>query len=357
MDTTLILGKGALTVLAICSAFLLSPLAINDAYPQNTGSSGKEVVDAVCAECHRTGENNAPKIGDESAWAELAQRGLTALTQSALRGIRDMPAHGGDLTLSDFEIAQAITFMVNQSGGEWIEPVAPQEMHTADREASGIVQDYCADCHETGVDGAPEIGDLDAWIPRIKRARGFDALVRSAIHGHGAMPARGGVADLTDSEIRTAILYMYNPDYASGDATVDEIPKISGQNYRFVAGMEIILGIMAADSIRSQYPEGSPERSMHEGAPEFDGFYHINISILDAKSGELIENAKVKATVKGPVGRSTRILKPMTVSNTMSYGNYFRMPDSGMYTITIQIRRPGALQPTVAEFNHEHSEG
>jgi cytochrome c5 len=38
-----------------------------------------------------------------------------------------------------------------------------------------------------------------------------DGTVRSAIHGHGNMPARGGMADLTDPEVRAAILYMFNP--------------------------------------------------------------------------------------------------------------------------------------------------
>jgi cytochrome c5 len=35
--------------------------------------------------------------------------------------------------------------------------------------------------------------------------------VRSAISGHGGMPPRGDKADLTDGEIRAAILYMFNP--------------------------------------------------------------------------------------------------------------------------------------------------
>ena len=63
-------------------------------------------------------------------------------------------------------------------------------------------------CHETGVNGAPKIGDRAAWIPRVKQ--GLDVVVRSAIKGHGAMPPRGGMADLTDTEIRSAVIYMMN---------------------------------------------------------------------------------------------------------------------------------------------------
>jgi hypothetical protein len=33
-------------------------------------------------------------------------------------------------------------------------------------------------------------------------------VVALAVHGHGAMPPRGGMADLTDAEIRSAIAYM-----------------------------------------------------------------------------------------------------------------------------------------------------
>ena len=64
-------------------------------------------------------------------------------------------------------------------------------------------------CHETGKGGAPKIGDQAAWVPRLKP--GLDVVVRSAINGHGGMPARGGMANLTDAEMRSAIVYMFNP--------------------------------------------------------------------------------------------------------------------------------------------------
>ncbi|HVO88402.1 MAG TPA: c-type cytochrome [Casimicrobiaceae bacterium] len=77
----------------------------------------------------------------------------------------------------------------------------------ADRTGEQVVKARCIECHGTGKNGAPRIGDKQAWIPRMKN--GFDVVVRSAIKGHGAMPPRGGMADLTDGEIRSAIAYMF----------------------------------------------------------------------------------------------------------------------------------------------------
>jgi cytochrome c5 len=165
-------------------------------------------VDASCTSCHAGGANGAPRIGDKQAWSKRASRGLSSLTKSALEGIRKMPAHGGNPTLSDVEIQRAITYMVNQSGGHWAEPISTTKP-VKERSGEQIVKAQCYKCHETGKGGAPKIGDQAAWIPRLKP--GLDVVVRSAINGHGGMPARGGMANLTDAELRSAVVYMFNP--------------------------------------------------------------------------------------------------------------------------------------------------
>ena len=174
---------------------------------QTAERSGKEVVESLCISCHGTGAGGAPKIGDKKAWSARAAKGLTGLSQNALKGIRQMPPHGGNPSLTDTEIERAITYMVNQSGGHWTEPVS-RIAAAPERTGKEIVETQCIKCHGTGVNGAPKIGDREAWRPRVKQ--GLDVVVRSAIHGHGAMPPRGGMADLTDAEIRRAIIYMFN---------------------------------------------------------------------------------------------------------------------------------------------------
>lgn len=183
-------------------------LAAGAAHAASMDRTGKEIVEAQCASCHARGMKGAPRIGDRQAWTPLAARGLTGLTASAIQGVRQMPAHGGDLKLSDVEVERAIVYMVNQSGTPWIEPVNPARP-AGERAAELVVQEQCAQCHAAGRNGAPKIGDRAAWIPRLNT--GLDNTVRSAINGHGGMPPRGGKANLTDAEIRAAIVYMFNP--------------------------------------------------------------------------------------------------------------------------------------------------
>ena len=192
----------ALIALTVSMQFLSQ-----QACAQGGERGGKEVVDAVCAACHASGTNGAPKIGDQNAWSKRAARGLSSLTQSALKGIRKMPAHGGNAAVTDLEISRAVTYMVNQSGGHWTEPIS-KKSPPKERSGEQIVRAQCAKCHQNGDGGAPKIGDRQAWIGRA--SQGLDAVVRSAIKGHGGMPARGGMPDLSDAEMRKATVYMLN---------------------------------------------------------------------------------------------------------------------------------------------------
>lgn len=169
--------------------------------------TGKEVVDSLCISCHGTGAAGAPKVGDSKAWQQRSAKGLSGLSKSVMAGVGQMPPHGGNMQLTDIELERAITYMVNQSGGHWTEPVSRMSP-TPPRGGKQIVDAQCVKCHGSGAGGAPRIGDRAAWTPRVQQ--GLDTVIASAIHGHGAMPARGGMADLTDVELRGAIVYMMN---------------------------------------------------------------------------------------------------------------------------------------------------
>lgn len=314
--------------------------------------SGKDVVEAACAACHGTGANGtgasgAPKIGDKKAWQARAARGLTGLTQNALNGIRKMPPHGGNPTLSDIEIERAIAYMVNESGGHWAEPIS-RKAPAAEHSGKQIVQTQCFKCHEKGEGGAPRVGDLAAWIPRAKE--GFEVLVRSAINGHGGMPPRGAMADLTDTEIRAAIAYMVNPATASAKAPAAAAVK-PDPNHQIIDGTEIYFGVTSAESIRKQHPGTDPESAMHGGIPRGSAYYHVNISLFDVETKAAIKDAYVEVKVADPVmGDQVKPLELMAFSNAVSYGNYFRFPGKDPYTIAVLIRKSGVARAIETKF-------
>lgn len=68
----------------------------------------------------------------------------------------------------------------------------------------------CVVCHQTGVGGAPKIGDKAAWADRIPQGEG--TLADHAIKGFqgkaGMMPPKGGRTDLSDEDVKAAVSYM-----------------------------------------------------------------------------------------------------------------------------------------------------
>jgi len=71
----------------------------------------------------------------------------------------------------------------------------------------------CAACHDSGMAGSPKTGDNTAWAARL--AQGYDTLVKHAIEGIRAMPAKGGNPDLDDLEVARAVVFMTNKSGAS----------------------------------------------------------------------------------------------------------------------------------------------
>lgn len=76
----------------------------------------------------------------------------------------------------------------------------------ASGEGKKIYDTTCALCHNTGLAGAPKLGDKAAWEPLI--AEGLDHLVDVSITGIGAMPPRGGNPNLSDADMRVVVEYM-----------------------------------------------------------------------------------------------------------------------------------------------------
>ena len=80
----------------------------------------------------------------------------------------------------------------------------------------------CAACHDSGMAGAPKTGDNGAWGARL--AQGYDTLLKHAIEGIRAMPAKGGNPDLDNLEVERAVVFMTNKSGASFKEPAEPAP-------------------------------------------------------------------------------------------------------------------------------------
>ncbi len=86
--------------------------------PVAAALTGPQVYNAACNACHGAGIGGAPVLGDTAAWTARIAKGDDVLGQNALNGFTDigyMPPKGGRIDLSDQEILDAVTYMVNES--------------------------------------------------------------------------------------------------------------------------------------------------------------------------------------------------------------------------------------------------
>jgi cytochrome c5 len=84
--------------------------------------TGEQIVTNVCAGCHASGAVNSPKTGDAAAWGPRIAQGFDTLVKNATNGKNGMPPKGGASDLTDKEVARAVAFLANKSGGKFTEP-------------------------------------------------------------------------------------------------------------------------------------------------------------------------------------------------------------------------------------------
>jgi len=233
--------------------------------------SGEAVFNAVCTSCHSAGVLGAPKIDDKAAWEPRTAQGLDGLMKNAINGIRSMPARGGDPTLTDEEVQNAIIYMTGKAGidlSSQAKAAAPaaeaKPAETAPAQAAAPAAEAkpaeaapaqaaapaeakpteaapapaaetapVAQAAPAQAAAAPEAASANgektykatcfachdvgvAGAPKLgdkalwdpRIATGKDALYNSALHGKNAMPPKGGNAALSDADVKAAVDYM-----------------------------------------------------------------------------------------------------------------------------------------------------
>lgn len=84
----------------------------------------------------------------------------------------------------------------------------PVVEETATFSGADAYQLACAQCHDEGLEGAPKIGDQEAWAGRSWLWEAV--LFEHAKKGYKAMPAKGGHEELSDQIVEMAAEYMLN---------------------------------------------------------------------------------------------------------------------------------------------------
>jgi cytochrome c len=87
-----------------------------------------------------------------------------------------------------------------------VRDLPPKKEGGAEHAGAEAYEKSCAVCHKTDAMGAPAVGDKEAWAKVMKK--GIDKVLANAINGTGAMPPKGGNADLSDAEIKEIVNYM-----------------------------------------------------------------------------------------------------------------------------------------------------
>ena len=82
------------------------------------------------------------------------------------------------------------------------------KVEPGNRSGEEVYKAICFTCHDAGTLNAPKFGDAADWAPRL--AKGYDALYQSALNGLNAMPAKGGLADLTEAELHRVLVHLTN---------------------------------------------------------------------------------------------------------------------------------------------------
>ena len=86
-----------------------------EAIAEQKVEEGKKIYESNCAGCHDSGVSGAPKPGDKEAWRERIAPGVAAMVKKSIEGYEGksgvMPPKGGNDTLTDQEVSNAVDFM------------------------------------------------------------------------------------------------------------------------------------------------------------------------------------------------------------------------------------------------------
>lgn len=186
------------------TAYMLEP--VMDDVPEAGG--GEAAAEEPAAE-ESTAEEEA--ASEETASEETASEEPAADEAAAEEGSAEEEAATEDTAAEDAatEEEAATEDAATEEASEEAaadDAAAGGESAHASIDGEPIYNQACMACHMTGAAGAPILGDADQWGPRLEK--GIDTLYDHAIDGFGAMPPKGGFANLSDDEVKASVDFM-----------------------------------------------------------------------------------------------------------------------------------------------------
>jgi hypothetical protein len=124
----------------------------------------------------------------------------------------------------------------------------------------------------------------------------------------------------------------------------------STRQSHIVDGIAVYLGVIPAEILKG-HPAGHVEREMHRTSVPGPLSQHVLIALFDSTSGARITDATVEAAVLATGLPAKRVaLEPMTIGDSVTFGNFMPLPARVPYRIQVWIRRPIAARELMVEF-------
>jgi len=222
-----------LTLLALTVSWFV-PVAPAMAAP-TSGQSGSEIVGRICVACHQIGVMGAPKLGDSADWAPRIVTGRDTLVDHAMNGFGQMPARGGDSSLTDTEVARAVDYILESArqGTAAVTTIAANTAQKNDARDKTRRDPVASENPPATLPAAPAVSAGPAAAPppptRIAAANRFNRLMKPPSDWN-LPPTRDGIHD--PSSVGVAILQ-------SPKDAFDALPKTnSGNRVDWVAALD-----------------------------------------------------------------------------------------------------------------------